>query len=364
MQAWSIPDDLATPTLIIDLSIVESNAKRMAQGLAAKNIRLRPHVKTHKSIELARLQRALGADGVTVATIGEAEVFAEAGFDDIFIALPLWCTTKVASQLARLSTLAKLRIGVDSRVSAQTLSLATARLANVEVMIEVDSGQHRSGVQPDRAGVLAADCQLTGLSVAGVFAHGGHSYAGANAVIQAANDEIVALRTAYESFIDHGIQPKTISAGSSPTALHLSGPVTEARPGTYLFNDRQQVALGAAEPDQVAAVVIARVISTTVAGQFVIDAGSKALTGEASGLVPGFGVIPSLGGAVVTKVSEHHGIVKFDGDPPPVGALVQVIPNHICTVANLYDRYQTLDGAGLAEPIKIDARGHLTTSLD
>ncbi|MCI2974703.1 MAG: alanine racemase [Ferrimicrobium sp.] len=360
MQSWSIPDDIATPSLLVNLEAVDANAKRMAQQLSSKHITLRPHTKTHKSVDLARLQYSFGANGISVATIGEAEVFAAAGFDDIFVALPVWCTAKIASKLNQLATMAKLRIGVDSIAGAQALATQIDRSDQIEVMIEVDSGQHRTGVRPNQAGQLAHGCQSRGLSVRGVFTHGGHSYQGRDAVERAAADEISALTIASESFSDQGLTPTVVSAGSSPTALHLGGVVTEARPGTYLFNDRQQVALGAALPDQVAAVVATRVISTAVPGQFVIDAGSKALVGESSTLVAGYGEIRDLEGAIVTRLSEHHGIVSFDGTPPPVGTLLQVVPNHICTVINLFDQYLTLRGSSLAEPIRIDARGHLT----
>ena len=360
MQSWSVPDDITTPSLLINLETVEANAARMSEQLLAKHITLRPHTKTHKSVDLARLQYSFGAKGISVATIGEAAVFAAAGFDDIFVALPIWCTAKIASKLNQLATNAKLRIGVDSIAGAQALATQIDRLSQIEAMIEVDSGQHRTGVRPDQAGRLAHECQSLGLRVAGVFTHGGHSYQGRDAVERAATDEISALTLACESFSDHGLTPTVVSAGSSPTALHLGGIVTEARPGTYLFNDRQQVALGAALPEQVAAVVVSRVISTAVPGQFVIDAGSKALVGESSALVAGYGEIRDLEEATVTRLSEHHGIVSFDRTPPPVGTLLQVVPNHICTVVNLYDQYATLRGSSLADPIRIDARGHLT----
>ena len=331
----------------------------MADSLRSRHISLRPHVKTHKSVDLARLQRSIGAAGITVATIGEAEEFVAAGFDDLFLALPLWTTPRVAEKLDRLSRLATLRIGVDSLRGAQALFTRLRAPTELEIMIEIDSGQHRTGTQPDRAGELAAGCQSLGLRVVGVFTHGGHSYAGVDAVKRAAEDEITALEVASSSLSAHGVEAKVLSAGSSPTADDLGGVVTEARPGTYIFNDRQQVALGAATPDQLAAVVATRVISTAVSGQFVIDAGSKALTAESSALLDGFGVIIELDGAIVTRLSEHHGIVAYEGAPPQEGTLLHVVPNHICTVVNLYDQFETSTGGRSADPIRINARGHL-----
>ena len=358
-ETWTL-DDIATPSLLINLDVVEANLTRMADSLHSRHIALRPHVKTHKSVDLARLQRALGADGITVATIGEAEVFVAAGFDDLFLALPLWTTPRVAAKLDRLSKLAKLRIGVDSLRGAQALATQLRAPAELEIMIESDSGQHRTGTQPDQAGELAAGCQSLGLRVVGVFTHGGHSYAGADAVKRAAADEMAALEIASSSLHAHGVEAKVLSAGSSPTVDNLGGTVTEARPGTYIFNDRQQVALGAATPDQLAAVVATRVISTAVPGQFVIDAGSKALTAERSALLDGFGAIIELDGAIVTRLSEHHGVVTYQGTPPQEGTLLHVIPNHICTVVNLYDHFEVSRSGQTSDSITIDARGHLT----
>ncbi|WP_298210954.1 alanine racemase [Ferrimicrobium sp.] len=349
-------ENRATPYLLIDLEVAEANARVMADALRNRGISLRPHVKTHKSTSLARIQRVLGADGITVATIGEAEVFIAAGFDDIFIARPLWITADAAAKLDQLTLSANLRIGVDSRRGVQSLAEQLQRRESIEVMVEIDSGQHRTGVHPSQAGPLALHCQSLGLRIAGVFTHGGHSYAGPGAVSRAAADESEALETASRSLEDHGIAATVLSAGSSPTALELGGGVTEARPGTYLLNDRQQIALGAARLDQVAAVVATRVISTAVPGQFVVDAGSKALTAESSSLVEGYGFVRELDGAVVTRVSEHHGIISYQGTPPPEGTLLHVVPNHICTVVNLYDQFITQ----ASDPITIDARGHLT----
>lgn len=356
MRTAQEPQHIATPYLLIDLDVVKTNAKAMADTLHHRGISLRPHVKTHKSTSLGRLQRALGANGITVATVGEAEVFIAAGFDDVFIALPLWITPQSAAQLDRLSLSAKLRIGIDSARGAQNLAEQLHTPDKVEVMVEIDSGQHRTGVQPDQAGPLAARCRSLGLRVAGIFTHGGHSYAGAEATSRTATQESEALAVASLSLCDHGIAVTVLSAGSSPTARKLGGVVTEARPGTYLLNDRQQIALGVATPDQVAAVVATRVMSTAVPGQFVVDAGSKALTAESSSLVEGFGSVRELEGAIVTRVSEHHGIVSYQGKPPPEGTLLHVLPNHVCTVVNLYDQFIALD----SDPIRIDARGHLT----
>ena len=299
-----------------------------------------------------------------MATIGEAEVFAGHGFTDLFIAYPVFATGTKAARLADLARRAKLRIGVESVAGAQALARALARAdgpAPAEVLIEIDSGQHRTGVPPGAAGELAVACRSLGLDVAGVFTHGGHAYSRPGSGSGAAADEDAALWCAAQQLTGAGFDVREVSAGSTPTAPFPGSHITEERPGTYVFNDRQQLMLGSCQAGQVAVTVAATVVSTTVTGQAVIDAGSKALTSDRPAWLTGHGSVPDLDDAVVVSLSEHHGLVDLGGRPAPaVGTVVTVIPNHICTVVNLFDRYTLVRSGQPAGTWPVDARGHLS----
>jgi D-serine deaminase-like pyridoxal phosphate-dependent protein len=357
---WPLPEGIETPTLVVDLDTLSANVSSMAAELSARGVALRPHAKTHKSPDIARLQIDHGACGLTVATVGEAEVFAAHGFHDLFIAYPLYPTGSKRARLQELASSIHLSVGVDSSVGAAALAEAVSPVS-LTVVIEIDSGQHRSGVLPDAAGSLAAFCLEAGLDVAGVFTHGGHSYRPGGAD-EAAADERRALGIAAESLAERGVAVRTLSAGSTPTAVaSASGPVTEERPGTYVFNDRQQVALGVATPDDVAVAVAATVVSTAVEGQVVLDAGSKALASDRPDWLTGHGLVPELGDSMVVRLSECHGVVDLGGLPaPPVGAVVHVVPNHVCTAVNLFDHFEVVSKGQLVDRFDIAARGHLS----
>jgi D-serine deaminase-like pyridoxal phosphate-dependent protein len=356
-------DGLETPALLLDLDVMEANLAGMAARLRDRGIALRPHAKTHKSARIARCQLDHGATGLTVATIGEAEVFAGHGFTDLFIAYPVFASGTKATRLADLARRVRLRVGVESAAGARALARAlggTGTAAHAEVLIEIDSGQHRTGVPAAAAGDLAAGCRALGLDVAGVFTHGGHGYAPGSGAAAAA-DEDTALYHAAQQLTAVGFDVREISAGSTPTVSFAGRHITEERPGVYAFYDRQQLTLGSCQAGQVAVAVAATVVSTTVRGQAVIDAGSKALTSDSPAWLAGHGSVPELGGAVVVSLSEHHGLIDLGGAPPlPVGTVVTVMPNHICTVVNLFDRYTLLRSGRLAGTWPVDARGHLS----
>lgn len=361
--APALPDGLDTPRLVIDLDIVGRNARRIADALAAAGVALRPHVKTHKSVALARLQLESGAIGVTVGTLGEAEVMADGGIGDIFIAYPLWLAGPKAARLRALverDGLA-LAVGVDSEAGARRLADAVAGTRRpLRVLVEVDPGNGRTGVAAGRAGAVAAAAARLGLEVVGAFVHGGHGYAAPGAGDAAADDEAAALAEAADGLRSAGIEPRVLSAGSSPTALAAARPpVTEMRPGTYLIGDRQQVALGASPADGVAIAVAATVVSDAVAGQVVIDAGAKSLTKDVPGYLAGHGTIPAYPQGVIERVSDYHGQVRFPAGAarPAPGEIVAVVPNHACPVIDLYDSFvATRSGAVIGE-WRVDGRG-------
>ncbi|HEY7702337.1 MAG TPA: alanine racemase [Candidatus Limnocylindrales bacterium] len=351
-----------TPALVVDVDRVDAAIERMATAMAERGVALRPHAKTHKSIEVGRRQIAAGAVGLTVGTIGEAEVFAEGGLDDLFIAYPLVPAGPKGERLRTLAGRARLRLGIDSAAGARAVAGALGdERDRVPVVVEIDSGGRRTGVAPGDAGAVARAARDLGMSVVGVFTHGGHGYHGPDARAGAADDEVRCLTDAAASLRAEGIEPAVISAGSTPTALGSArDAVTEERPGTYVFGDRQQVALGSIDADAVAAMIVARVVSVNGAGRrFVIDAGAKTLTKDVPAYLAGHGSIPELGGLVVARVSDYHGVVEVpDGAAlPEIGRVVAVVPNHICPVVDLFASMGVVRDGQLVDAWRVDARG-------
>ncbi|MGC4934151.1 alanine racemase [Gordonia sp. DT30] len=356
-----------TPYLTIDLPRVDANLSSMARHCAELGVTLRPHAKTHKCIELARRQIDSGAAGLTVATIGEAEVFAAAaertGCRDLFIAYPLWVTEHKGARMRALAQTVSLRVGIDSVAGARRLAAEVVRPGViVEAIIEVDSGHHRTGVPPEDAGTVAAAAATAGLDVVGVFTFPGHGYGPAAARAEAATAEADALHKASESLRANGIGPRVISGGSTPTVgFARPGLLTELRPGVYLFNDAQQVELGSAGFDDVALTAVTAVVHRA-GRQVVVDAGSKILGADRPAWASGFGRVIDTPQARITALSEHHATLEYPADATPaavpdVGATVRVIPNHVCSAVNLVDELvvHTATGEPLSWPVA--ARG-------
>jgi len=358
-----LPPDLDTPALVIDLDVVERNARRVAAAVAERGIQLRPHVKTHKSVALAKLQMDAGATGITVGTLGEAEVMADGGLTDIFLAYPVWAEGPMASRLRALAEREGLRfaVGTDSLEGVGQLARAmSGSNARLRVLIEVDPHYGRTGAEPDAAAEIGRAAADAGFEVLGLFAHGGHSYAGGDSVASAARDELEALAIGEEALVAAGLAAPTLSAGSSPTAMGvLAPPVTEVRPGTYLIGDAMQVALGATPPDGVAIAVAATVVSAAVDGQVVINAGAKTLTKDKAAYMPGFGVIPAYPQGVIERLSDYHGQVRFPpaAARPALGEVVAVVPNHACPVIDLFDSFVATRSGTIVGRWPVDARG-------
>jgi D-serine deaminase-like pyridoxal phosphate-dependent protein len=334
---------------VVDTRVLDANIAAMQRFCDVQGIALRPHAKTHKTLEIARRQLTAGAVGLTVATVGEAEVYAElvaAAGRDLLVAYP------VAVPPDRLRALAdgvEVVIGVDSPEGVDR-----AAAAGVEVAVEVDSGLRRSGVAPAAAGVLAAYAVSRGVAVRGVFTFPGHGYAPGDGAARAAADEAHALTAAASSLATAGVPCRVRSGGCTPTALH-SDPtaVTELRPGVYALQDAQQVALGVARVDEVALRIRSTVVSTAVPGQVVLDAGAKVLGMDRPAYVAGHGVLPAFPHARIERVWEHHGVVDLRGGAgPALGDEVDVLPNHVCATVNLLDELVAGD-----ESWRVAARG-------
>lgn len=355
-----------TPNLVVDLDVLDRNIAAMAARAQRAGVALRPHVKTHKIPQMAEMQRAAGAQGITVATIGEAEVFVRAGFDDVFIAYPLWLDDDGAARLAALSDKAQVSIGVDSTTSARnTVTRLTAAgagsAARPRVLIELDSGHHRTGASPHEAGELATAVQSIGLKVDGLFTFPGHSY-GPDARAAAAVAERETLAAGAASLHRHGFDAAVRSGGSSPSMEFVTPSSndtdpTEVRPGAYIFNDAQQWELGACGAEDIALTVHATVVSHS-GGRASLDSGSKALGADKAPWATGFGRLLDHPDARIVQLSEHHAVVDMAGEAlPPLGSTVRVVPNHCCNTVNLANEVTAVRGGSTVEVWPVAARG-------
>jgi D-serine deaminase-like pyridoxal phosphate-dependent protein len=320
---------------------------------------LRPHVKTHKVATIARMQLDLGAAGITVASIGEAEAFADAGFGDQMIAYPVFATGNTGRRLAALSERIDLILGVDSKDAVEALvSHGLHRQSRLTLVVEVESGLRRTGIHARAAGELAAQAAGHGFTVGGVFTYPGQGYAPGQGK-DAARMEADALSEAVLAFDEAGLECRIRSGGSTPTLFHTSaGPATETRPGVYAFNDAQQIALGNAGLSDVALVAVATVVSAPERGWIVLDCGSKTIASDRPPYVSGHGIVLGYPDAHMARLWEHHAVVDVShtARPPRIGDRVAVVPNHVCTAFNLTDVVLTIID-GQVVPWSVDARG-------
>jgi len=371
--------DLRTPCVLVDRPRMERNLQRMQSAADAARRRLRPHAKTHKSVALARRQIDAGAVGICCAKLGEAEVFAEAGIEDIRLPYPL--NPVNAERVIELLDRTRLSFIVDHPDVARGWSAAmTEEGREVDVLVKVDVGFHRCGIDPERADaadVVARVSELPGLRLHGLLSHAGHGYGAASeeevrAIARREAETLAALRERVQAL---GIELEEISVGATPTvrySLEEAG-ITELRPGNYIYFDRTQVALGAAAWDDCALTVLARVVSTPAPGRVILDSGSKTLTNDlARGFspAPGYGVVlreiegvqsPDVG-LLIERLSEEHATVRAREDAQPLapGDLVRIVPNHSCVVSNLVEAAWLVEGSDVVERLEISARGCIT----
>ncbi|WP_144793001.1 alanine racemase [Kocuria palustris] len=365
--AQHLPDlPLATPAVVVDRRILEANIVRVAASAQARGLSLRPHAKTHKMPEIARRQIAAGAVGLTVATIGEAEVFAGSGVEDLFIAYPLWVDMRSAVRLRILAEKVRLRIGTDSVEAVEQIARELDG-APISVSLEVDSGHHRSGAMPDEALAIAARARDLGVRLDGVFTFPGHSYApGQETPVAEQESEILA--GAARRLREAGHEIVHLSGGSTPTA-EVDGPTAaqEIRPGVYVFGDAQQLELGRIGIEGVSLSVVSTVVSRhdhdgpdgEPLRRIILDAGSKVLGSDRPAWASGFGRLPNHPRARITALSEHHATVVLPAEEPlpAMGEQVRVIPNHVCQTVNLVDSVTVIDAAAVLETWHVAARG-------
>jgi D-serine deaminase-like pyridoxal phosphate-dependent protein len=357
---------IETPALLVERRILEDNIARMQEIASETGVELRPHVKTHKSADIAQWQMKAGASGVTTATLTEAEVMAAAGVDDVFIAYPPTGRHRL-ERLAQLFGRATISVGVADTESVTALSKIGKQLGHdVHYRWEIDSGLGRLGTPPGEVSAHQIESVLDEPRTVfdGLFTHAGHAYR--------ANDdeEIRAIGTAEgqclvatrELLRDRGVNVRVLSAGSTPTALYASAVagITEIRPGNYVFNDATQVSLGVAVPENCAQTVLATVVGRPAPDRLVIDAGSKALPPEnPSGRSKGWGIVVRDDDLVVDRLFEEHGVVTSRRGASHLrpGDRVRIIPNHACTATNLHERFWLVDGEHIEASLPVDARG-------
>ena len=390
---WAAATTVATPYVAVHQQLLIDNLGRAAAIARAHGLALRPHVKTHKCIEIARLQLAMGACGITASKPQEALVFILAGMPSVTVAYPVVVPLSARLLLdAAGSAQCDLRFVVDSLAGVQTLIAALAPGQMAGVYLEIDVGLGRCGVKPGSAEIarIAAAIVRTGsLRFHGLLSHAGHAYAaqGTNAIAAIADDERFQMKKVAMQLAEQGIFADEISVGSTPTVLAATSfdGVTEIRPGNYVFLDLTACRLGVAQLGQVALAVVTTVVSVNDR-YCIIDAGSKVLSsdtgphgtgGGAFGQcfpldagMPGVGTpgVGTLGvgtqawpgGRPVARLSEEHGFVEHGAKPLPIGTRALVFPNHSCPVANLAERLVVLPQEG--EPIfwPVAARGKST----
>ena len=362
-----MPESIPTPYILIDAAVVRRNVERLAAYAKSHRLGLRPHTKTHKSKMLARMQLEAGAAGLTVAKPGEAAVMAEV-CDDILMAYPA-VDPGNCEELARLARSKTIRVGVDSILAVDHLATAARSAGStIGIMVDIDAGNHRTGVQnADEALALAQHVAgQRGVRLDGLMFFPGHHSTTPPAEQDA---ELLRIDTMLHEVIDlwrrHGLEARIVSGGSTPSATqsHLITRMTEFRPGTYVFNDMNCVHGGCARLDDCAARIITTVVSTAVPGQVVLDAGSKTLTSDRCGPAPesGHGLIIEYPQARITKLSEEHAQVDVTAcdRAPKIGQRVTVIPNHICPCINLQDRVWWQEPGESPRSIPVDARGRV-----
>lgn len=354
-------ETIPTPALILDVERVRQNATRIARRVSDLGARLRPHVKTHKCIEVARIQTRGHSGALTVSTLAEARAFAAAGFSDITYAVPIEPGKfEAAIDLAKLCN--PLALLTDDGEIPEPLNEA-ARKADIilDLFLKVDSGYHRCGVDPDSEEALSIPAQITrcsNLRFAGILTHAGHSYGHADKTdrLKVARHERDVMAALADRLRTRGIEVPTVSIGSTPTITivdHLNG-VDEARPGNYIFFDAFQATIGSCSFDDCALTVLAAVVHRNGPhNKMVIDAGAIALSKDRGAVdfepTCGYGRVLDLEGRdlglTVTSVSQEHGQILLQNcdNKLAVGDRVRVLANHSCLSAAQHSHYYILE---------------------
>ena len=351
-----IAHEFGTPAVVINLDRVEKNIGRVQALCEAAGVANRPHIKTHKSPVLAKMQIAAGASGVTCQKLGEAEIMAAAGIEDILVSYNLIGAAR-SGRLAALRKRADVTICADNPVTLRAYAVAAAAAeVPIGVMIECDTGRKRAGVEtPKEAIDLARIIRDTdGLAFRGLLFYpteGGWDTA------QRFHDEAIAGLKSL------GLEPGIISTGGTPNLPNIGklAGATEHRAGTYIFNDRMMIAGGLATEDDCALHVFATVVSRAGPERGILDSGSKTLTADPGGGLDGYGHILEYPQARIGAFAEEHGFLDLSrtNERPDVGEVVRIIPNHVCVVVNMVDQLIVVRGDEIVDVLPVAARGRL-----
>lgn len=357
--------ELPTPALTIDLDILERNLQRMAGYCSQHGLGLRPHTKTHKAPEVGRMQIEHGAVGLSVAKVGEAEVMAAAGLDDILIAYPIWGEEKLR-RIANMALERTILLSLDNEATAEGLSrAASAAGATVGVLVEFDVGMRRCGVEPGPAALeLARKIEkMAGLNFRGLMTFPGNVWGAEDEREKSVKQVAELVDQTLEPFRKAAMEVEIVSGGSTPSAFltHKIPGITEIRPGTYVYNDLNTFFQGVCKLEDCAARVVVTVVSTAVPGRAMIDAGSKTLSADGLGSGPrtGHGYVVEAPDAALIKLNEEHGHLDITNSTHKfhVGEVVTVIPNHVCACVNMHDEVFLVRKGQVEGTWKVAARG-------
>lgn len=362
---------LDTPALLIDKRVMENNIANMQRTADSNKVALRPHTKTHKMSKLAKMQEHAGASGITVAKVGEAEVMASRGLSDIFIANEIVGEQKL-SRIRHLAESIDISFGIDSIHQVNEIERVFEGAADkAQVLIEIEVGEKRSGVIEEAyfSALLEALRQCRNIHFKGVFSHDGHTYKAETVEELKALYETAATRTIHfaEIAAEAGFEAETVSIGSTPPFIlnfEVPAGVTEIRPGTYILMDAgQSNVIG--NFDSIAATVLTTIISRPTHERVITDVGAKGITMQTrtKGLTAtdGLGLIKGFDGVYIDSVFDEHAIIYNEAfsNQVGIGDKVEIIPNHICPVANLHETAYLIEGGQVVGEIDIDCRGKL-----
>src|SRR5881409_3002891 len=357
--------EVETPALLLHFHVVERNVTRMAERARRLGVRLRPHAKTHKCVELARLQARHGAEGLTVATLVEAEAFTRAGFGDVTWAFPIDARHIAHARRIVQDTGATLRVVVDDLAAATALAGS-----GLHAWLKVDCGYHRAGVDPTAPYALQVARELgreRGITFDGILSHSGHAYRtkSRQEAAQVAEDERRVMVGFAERLRAEGIPVRGISVGSTPAmaaAERLDG-VTEARPGNYVFHDRTMVLIGCCALEDVGVSVLASVVSHQPgAAHFIVNAGALELSKDTGPAHVGPAAMGAVRGApelTVATLSQEHGLIRAESPGVlegrfRVGERLEIVPNHSCLTVAHFDEYHVVRDGQVVDRWKIE----------
>lgn len=358
--------ELETPALLIDLDRMEANLGRVQEYCDQHSLRLRPHTKTHKNPAIGKQQLALGAAGLTVAKSTEAEVMLATDTPDLLIAYPVLGAAKLA-RLMRVAEKTALTVGLDNEHAARELSAAAGAAGHeIGVLVEADLGSRRCGLEPGPRYVqlVSRIAALPHLRLAGVMFYPGHIWFSKSGAEEAFAKLIADVERMRSELADSGIDPVIVSGGSTPTLFrsHEMG-VNEIRPGTYVFNDVNEVTAGACGWDDCAASILVTVVSRPADERAIIDGGSKTFTSDLVGGEPGsmHGRVVEAPNARFYHMNEEHGRLDLAASETKlhVGDQVRIIPNHICVAVNMHERVYGIRGGQVEVTWEVAGRGKL-----